>query len=141
MVGESRISYLPFQVGRNFAHQEMSFLASEFKEIRWDNLSTVVDKSMRRLINIRPDGITLEANESFPINESRSLLVHFFKFDHFCSIATRADSLSSGNLSDIVCESISIPRNVSLVSGPTIFSGAKGTPKLLNRDIVFRNSS
>ena len=138
MVGESRILYLPFQVGRNFAHQEMPFLASEFKEIRWDNLSTAVDKSVRRLINIRPDGITLEANESFPINESRSLLVHFFKFDHFCTIS---DSLSSGNLSDIVCESISIPRNVSLVSGPTIFSGAKGTPKLLNRDIVFRNSS
>ena len=80
----------------------MSFFASEFKEIRWDNLSTVVDKSMRRLINIRPDGITLEASESFPINESRSLFVHFFRFDLFYSIATRADSLSSGNLNDIV---------------------------------------
>ena len=77
MVDESRILYFPFQVGRNFAHYEMSFFASEFREIRWDNLSTVVDKSMRRLINIRQDGITLEANESFPINESRSLFVHF----------------------------------------------------------------
>ena len=137
MVDESRILYRPFQLGRNFAHREISCLASEFREIRWDNRSTVVDKSIRHLTNILPGGITLEANESFPIKGKRSLFVHFFKIDHFCIIATRVDNLSSGNLSDIVCESISIPRKVRFVDGPTIFSGASGTPKLLNNDIVF----
>ena len=92
---------------------------------------------MRRLINIRPDGTTFEANESFPISERSSFFVHFFFTVHVSSSETRLVSLSSGNLNDNVSEFISIPRNVICVIGPTIFSGANGTPSELNNDIDF----
>ena len=96
---------------------------------------------MRRLTNIRPDGITFEANESLPISERSSLFVHFLTSDHFFRTETKAVNLSSGNLNDMVLESISIPRNVRAVNGPKVFLGAKGTPRLLNKDIVVSISS
>ena len=94
---------------------------------------------MRRLTNIQLDGITFEVNKSLPISERSSLFVHFLTSDHFFRIETKAVNLSSG--ANMVLDSISIPRNARVVNGPMIFSGAKGTPRLLNKDIVVSISS
>ena len=74
----SRIFCLPFHKGRNDNHQLISSLASEFKEIWCDSLSTVVDKLMRRRKNVLPEGVIFEANDNLPIRDESFRFVIFF---------------------------------------------------------------
>ncbi len=98
---------------------------------------TVVDRSIRRRKKVRPDGIILHANESFPISDNRLFLVHFFLSFHLVSRTISSDSFSSGRLRDIEVVSISIPRYVILEVGPTCLSAANGTPRVGNKFIVY----
>ena len=80
----------------------------------------------------RPGFTTLQANDKEPISDNNSRLVHFLRCDHIDSLSDSSLYLSGGSLMMRCSVSISIPRYVRSWEGPTILSGAKGTPSSRN---------
>ena len=87
----------------------------------------MVDKSIKHLIKVLPDGITLAANESLPIRDKSSHFVHFLRPFQNSNICSNSSRFSDGRLTFIVIVSISIPRKTKQVVGPIILSSARGT--------------
>ena len=121
---------IPFQVGRKSSHHWMSLRASAFRLMWWWSLRAVVLKSISLLKNNLPKRTTLAAKDSLPIRERSSLFVHFFLPIHWVSCDCRSEYLLSGRLMTWSSESISIPKYVRTVVGPSSLWGAKGTPSL-----------
>ena len=77
--------------------------------------------------NALPGGITRHAKFKEPISDWSSFSVPFLRFDHLASSSWSRMTLSCGNEACICSESNIIPKNSSLVAGPTVFAGARGT--------------
>ena len=97
----------------------------------------MVEALIRLCVNARPSRTTLATWVSRPIKESRSRFVP----DHLgvlvlplpiqCSSSDWSlCSFSLGNLTSLAMVSVSMPRNVDLVVGPSVFPGATGRPTL-----------
>ena len=119
---------LPFHLSRNLIYQSMSALASLFKLMWWSSFWTVVDKSIKCLIKVLPNGITLAANESLPIRDKSSHFLHFLQPVQNSNNGSNSSSFSDGRLTAIVIVSFNIPRKTKQVVVPIILSGARGIP-------------
>ena len=115
-----------FRCGRFVIHHCISACASLFKYIRWWRRFAVVDREMSRQRNMRPGLITLHENDSFLMSESNSFFVHLRLSLHDGSNNVRSLYLSSGSRMVRLVESMSIPRYVIVVVGPSSFSSAMG---------------
>ena len=80
--------------------------------------------SLRR--KILPAGTTLHAKDNLPIRESSWRLVHLECCNNDCNDDMRSCSRSSVMLAVMVDVSISIPRKVRQVVGPSTFDGLIG---------------
>ena len=96
-------------------------------------VTTDFDKSINRRMNVRPEGTTLAAKESFPINDKSSLFVHFFLIVHCFIRSWISLHLDCGRPSDILSEFISIPKNVMHEVGPNEFVIRKGYSERLKK--------
>ena len=63
------------------------------------------------------------------MRDSSSLFAQVFLLSHLRISLLSLCNLGPGNLKVSLTESISMPRNTSLVLGPSVFPGATGTPK------------
>ena len=104
---------------------------------QWSRSFRTHDRLMIRLRNVLPGGTTLHACARWPIRVSSCLFL--------AALRLRQLFISSFNLSNFSCgrrnwrdsESISMARNVSWHVGPTIFSGANGTPSSLQVSMIW----
>ena len=126
-VGSCKIP-TPFQVSMKVCHQSRSDLTCAFSLINLSLSRTDVMTSMIRLTNLLPGLTIFAACCSSPSSDSSSRLHPAFLPIHFPSSPRILLSLSSGNLSSMAKESISIPRYVIVVAGPSHFSWATKTP-------------
>ena len=113
--------------GRKFIHQRMSALASVFRVMWWCMRSTVVDKSMRRRVNILPGLTTLPMWLSFPMIDFSCRFVHVLLSFHLCRLAVASESFSWGISIVIEMEFITIPRYTRDVAGPSILPSLRGS--------------
>ena len=114
----------PFQEAANWCHHSMSERASRFNRTKWWGRLVSLVRSMILRMKDRPYRTTLQACERLPTSDS-FLVPPFFPChctSSFCSL----ESLSSGSLSCIATESISMPRNVSLVARPSDLRSSTG---------------
>ena len=75
-----------------------------------------------------PGLTTLLAYDSEPIRDKRSLFLHALKPLQRLSCSLISANFSEGNLRELSIESISIPRKVRDVAGPTDLDGSTGRP-------------
>ena len=124
-------NYFPFHQTVNSAHHARSALNP------WLNLigtllaggrCTACSRSIMRRKKARPGRITLQAWFNKPISDSSSLRVQLFLLSHYRSSSCRRVSLSWGNRSSPASISTWIPKNVTVVAGPSILCVAIGTP-------------
>ena len=92
---------------------------------------------MRRRRKNLPGLTTLQAKDNFPIKESNSLFRQDFLYIHWLSKALISCNFSWGSLHTISVVSISMPRKVKTVEGPTTFFELIGTPKISQNWSIF----
>ena len=121
----------PFQVGRKSSHHATSARAWQPRRTRWCRLLTVVLREMSRRKKSRPAGMASAAKERLPMRDSREHFVDLVRVAHSRSSVRISLSLLGG--SQIYCrvESISRPRKVRVVAGPSTLSIATGIPRRL----------
>ena len=85
--------------------------------------------SIRRRRKILPAGMTLAANESFPIRDRREHFVHRVHLEKARSSCRSDDSLSRGSERDWATVSICTPKKVMTVDGGDRFSTLVITPR------------
>jgi len=80
-------------------------------------------RSIKQRKNMCPAGTTLHVKDNFPIRDRiwHFVFWHFFKDRKICSSSMITAFLLSSILTVIVAVSITMPKNVSLVVGVTIF--------------------
>ena len=82
-----------------------------------------------RLINVLPGFTTLHACCSFPTSDSSSFKVQKFLPSQLATMTSAQSAFLPGGI-DMATVSISIPKKVRVVAGPSSFSGATGTNSL-----------
>ena len=113
--------------GRNLEPHSTSDWNSLLRRIRASTWRRVVVTSITLRTNALPGLITFAACWKEPSKES-SLFEQDLRSLHSKREFTSLDSLSAGRRSCMSSESISMPSTVSIVAGPSHFSGAIGTP-------------
>ena len=129
--GRSRID-TPFHSVTNRCHHARSALNSLLRRIGWGQCGCM-GTAWRRLIilrrNERPDHTTLHAWLRSPTRDSRSRREHDFRSLHSRRRDKRRCNLSAGKRSCAALVSISMPRYVRHVVGPSVLWVAIGTPR------------
>ena len=120
----------PFHRSAKRNHHSMSDLASLLRRTKWLGFLTILERSISLLRKVLPGLTTLQACESTPIRDFRSLFLHSFLPRHFHSNSLRRANLSAGSLNCMAVVFISIPRNTRTVLGPSVLSGSTGVPVL-----------
>ena len=120
---------VPFQEGRKSCHHEMSARASASSRIWWWSWLTVVLRVIRRRRNNLPAGTARDANESVPMRESKSRLVHDLREAQWRSSWRISSSLAGGRRISWRTETSNKPRKGRVVVGPSTFSMATCTPR------------
>ena len=87
--------------------------------------------SIRRLKNALPGDIALHTNERDPIKDCKSLKVIRAEFKAFSAFSMIFSNFCCGIETVKRTESISRPKNMIFVVGPTDLSGANGIPNFL----------
>ena len=132
-----RSRLVPGQVGRNWSHQWRSALASLLGVMWWCRRETVVERSMSRRMKMRPGGTTLHAKASLPMRESKDRLVQVWCR---CAFGRGRGEIGAVHPSWSErwspTESSSIPRKVSVVAGPSVFSCFRGALTLAQRSVM-----
>ena len=130
----------PFHDCKNECHHVTSALALADRWTWWSRALTDVDASIRLRKKVLPGWTTDAAWLRRPIKERRSRFVPERRGDNFglpCIHWPRSTislcSLSCGRRSCRDAVSISIPKNVRVVEGPSVFSSAIGTPSSSQR--------
>lgn len=125
---DATIMDMPFQCWIKECHQKISERASAFSLLKLLAVRCLADfsRSMRRLVNVRPEWTTLLASCKYPTKDSRSFFLQHLYLIHFSSRACRRCSFSVGSLSSRLTVSMMIPRKVKQVDGPSRFVTARG---------------
>ncbi len=118
----------PFQPALNSHHHSMSDLASLLSLTKCSSLLVDADSSIGRLVKVLPALTTLHAWPRTPISESSSRFLQAFLPRHPASSASIRANLSFGSLSSMATVSISIPRIVRHMVGPSSFVGSGDSP-------------
>ncbi|CAJ0930737.1 unnamed protein product [Ranitomeya imitator] len=119
---------LPLNSSKKRAHTFKSCFKSFVNLIKCrGDFTPTVAKDKRRQ-NARPIFIILQAKFSLPNKDCKSCSVILRRVLALLTSSRKATSFSSGNLHSIATVSISIPKELSVVTGPTVFSAANGTP-------------
>ena len=96
-------------------------------------------RSINRLKNILPAGITLHAKDNFPMRERSCCFVHLWRDLKDNSKDNRSCLRSSDMLACISAVSMMIPKNERRVEGPSIFDDLTGALICSHREsMVFR---
>ena len=123
---------MPFHYARKVVHHALYALRSAFNRIGvWllGEQCGVCSNSIMRLRKALPGRTTLHAWLRCPIKDSRSLRVHMRLPSQDWSREVRRLILPSGRRSLPAVVSISIPKNVRHVVGPTVLCSAMGTAR------------
>ena len=114
---------VPFQWAAKVFYQRMSDLNTLFKRMWWYLPFATLNSEMMRCKMISCL-TTVHACCNVPIKDSSSSRVHAFFLSHSCTKVFSRSSFSFGNWRTCFTVSISIPRNVITVLGPSCFSWA-----------------
>ncbi len=122
---------VPFHCTTNSTHHARSALKP------WANLigtlllggrCTAWSKLIIRLRKGRPGPTTLHAWLRRPMSDSNSFRVQFFRACHSASKLVSLVSLSCGSLNSPLTVSMTMPKKVTSVAGPSVLWSAMGTP-------------
>ena len=119
---------IPFHCSKNLCHQRRSDIISWLNRTRWFLFLTFAISSIILRTKRRPGFTTVDACWSSPTNELMSFLRPESFPSHSWTDSFTLWSLSAGNRNSMLTESISIPRNLRHVDGPSHLWGANGTP-------------
>ena len=122
---------VPFQWAANVFHHRISDLNSLFKRMWWCLCLAMLRSDIIRRINDLPGIITVQACCRVPTRDSSSWRVQAFFISHALISSPSRSSFSRGSRNTCCIVSISIPKKVMAVLGPSCFSGASGTPRSL----------
>ena len=124
------IMLIPFQSDRKHAHHCRSDLKPLFNLTLWGSSFATSVIAIIRLRNDLP-GLTMQhACCNRPIRDSNSLFVHDRLLCYRKISLLRQTNFSFGRRSVFASVSSSMPRNVITLEGPSVLSGAIGTPSL-----------
>ncbi len=123
-------SLTPFQPVLNCHHHSISDRASLLSLTKCSGFFVVVESSISLLMKVLPALMTLHACDSVPIRDKRSRFLQAFLPLQTAKSEVSRISLSSGRRSSIATVSMSMPKNVMHVTGPSSFAGSGGRPSL-----------
>ena len=122
---------VPFQTSMYVCHQTRSALHLWSNLVRWFAAFKRDMASIRLLIKGLPAGTTCAASHSRPMTTCRSCLDVDFLLHHSAKVHFKRVSLVCGRRSSMDTVSISIPRKVRVVAGPSTLAGSTGSPSLV----------
>ena len=98
----------------------------------WEGSFTACNRSNMRRRNDLPECTTLQAWLRCPTRDSCSFCMEDLRSPHSCRRPRRRDSFSGGRQSWPAIVSMSIPRKMIHVAGPSHLWATKGTPRVLH---------
>ena len=125
-------------LGRKHRHHRRSDRKPAFKRILWCNSLTHLESSIMCRRNNLPGRITQQACWSWSMTDKSSLLEQDYMLSQRRISLRRHCNFDGGRLRVMNSVSISIPRKVSLMLGPSVFLEATGTPKNTHRASTLR---
>ena len=120
-----------FHPAKNLCHHSRSERKAQFKRQWWSSPFSVEAKVIIRLRNTLPGFTTVLACWSWPIRDSSSRFEHLFLPLHTAIVSCSRLSFSAGRRNSCFTVSISMPKKVRMVAGPSHLARANGTPNSL----------